>query len=64
MYYFIKQIESVILMLMERMGLAEDKENDSTVSTNQTRDNIMDCQDTVQDKDHSRGSKPNKKKRK
>ena len=48
---------------MERMGLAEDKENDSTVSTNQTVDNKMDCQDTLQDKEH-KGSKPSKKKRK
>lgn len=62
MHYFFKQIESVILMLMERMGLAEDKENDSTVSMNQTRDNKMDCQDTLQDKDHSKGSKPKKRK--
>lgn len=51
-------------MLMERMGLAEDKENDSTVSANQTVDNKMDCQDTLQDKDHSKGSRPSKKKRK
>ena len=63
----ITQIECVILMLMERMGLAEDtmnKENDSTMATNQTSDAHMDCQDTLQQNEHSKSIKPNKKKRK
>lgn len=63
----IGKIECVILMLMERMGLAEgtmNKENDSTMATNQTSDAHMDCQDMLQQNEHSNSIKPNKKKRK
>jgi len=64
----IAKIESVILMLVERMGLAEDtmnKQNDSSISTNKTLENKMDCQDTaLQENDRNEGNKPSKKKRK
>lgn len=50
------------------MGLAEDtmnKQNDSSISTNKTLENKMDCQDTaLQENDRNEGNKPSKKKRK
>ena len=50
------------------MGLAEDtmnKQHDSSISTNKTLENKMDCQDTaLQENDRNEGNKPSKKKRK
>lgn len=63
----ISKVECVVMMLVEKVGHLGDtanKENVSTMSTNQSVDNPMDSCDTSEEKEQEKVKKPGRKKRK